>query len=66
MLAVAVKKFRDKISKQIIMPGMKITVTPERFEEINSTALFVAAVGEEPAAPTTRAKKTKGGKRNAK
>ena len=66
MQAVAVKKFRDKISKQIIMPGMKITVTPERFEEINSTALFVAAVGEESAAPITRAKKTKGGKRNAK
>lgn len=68
MQAVAVKKFRDKTTKQIIMPGMKITVTPERFEEINSTELgvFAAAVGEEPAAPITQAKKTKGGKKNAK
>lgn len=66
MQAVVVKKFRDKNTNQIMMPGMKITVTPERFEEINSTALFVAAVGEAPAAPTALAKKTKGGKKNAK
>ena len=52
-----------------MMPGMKITVTPERFEEINSTALgvFAVATGDVLVAPATPIKsKAKGGKRNVK
>ena len=76
MQAVVVKKFRDKNTNQIMMPGMKITVTTDRLAEINSTDLFAVAVGENPAASAAPVetpaqspvnhKKPKGGKKNGK
>ena len=59
MLAVVVKKFRDKTTNKIVMPGMKIEVTPERLAEINATALgvFAAAMPDSPVSPAPKKKK---------
>lgn len=46
MKAAVVRSFKDKHKNTIHKPGTVITVSKERFEEINSTALGVFLVEE--------------------
>jgi len=41
MQVKVLRPFRDKYTKALYRKGQKITVSKERFEEINSTALGV-------------------------
>ena len=54
MKAKVLKDFRDKQSKEIRKQGDIIEISKERFEEINSTSLFVEEVKEEKKKKTTK------------
>jgi len=61
MKAKVLRLYKDKKTNELVKPGQTITVSKERFEEINSTShgLFLSEIEEEKVEETKPKRKRK-------